>query len=118
MAEQLRSIVRNVFKEKLAAGLVGSTLSIRVCSSIEIVTMAKTCGFDALYIDLQHSSLSIETTSQLSIAALAVGITPVVRIPSYGPEYVLRVLDGGAMGVLAPDVGSAAVAEKIVALCK
>src|SRR4051812_20855050 len=104
MAEQLRSIVRNVFKEKLAAGLVASTLSIRVCSSIEIVTMAKACGFDALYIDLQHSALSLETTSQLSIAALSAGVTPIVRVPTYGPEYVCRVLDGGAMGVLAPHV--------------
>src|SRR5262245_9147063 len=103
MAEALRSILRNTYKEKLAKGQVVSTLGIRVFSRIEIAHIAKSCGFDALYIDLQHSSLSMETTSQLCIAALGVGITPLVRVPGYGPEYVSRVLDGGALGVTAPD---------------
>lgn len=118
MPEALRSVLRNTFKEKLAMGKVASTLSIRVFGSIEIVQIAKTCGFDALYIDLQHSSLSLQTTSQLSIAALGAGVMPIVRVPTHGPEYICRVLDGGAMGVLAPDVVSSADAEKVVACCK
>src|SRR3990172_2236865 len=81
MPEALRSVLRNTFKEKLAMGKVASTLSIRVFGSIEIVQIAKTCGFDALYIDLQHSSLSLQTTSQLSIAALGAGVMPIVRVP-------------------------------------
>ena len=118
MPEAARSLIRNPLKEKLAAGKVVAMLTIRVFGSIEIATIAKACGFDVISIDLQHSSLSIASTSQLAMAALSLGITPIVRVPTYGPEYAGRVLDGGAMGVLAPDVNNVADAKKIVALCK
>lgn len=118
MPEALRNVLKNSLKEKLAQGRVVTTLSIRIFPGIEIVHIAKACGFDALYIDLQHSSLSIESTSLLSIAALGVGIPAIVRVPTYGPEYICRVLDGGAQGVLAPDVASVEDARKIVALSK
>ena len=42
------------------------------------------------------SPASMETTSQLCIAALGVDIVPIVRVPECKPEYVSRVLDGGA----------------------
>ncbi len=116
MAQALREVVRNTFREKLAAGRVVSKLSVRIARSVEIVHIARSCGFDALYIDMQHSSISLETTSQLCIAALGIGITPLVRVPS--AELVSRVLDGGAMGVTVPDIESPAQAEKVVAQCK
>lgn len=116
MAQALREVVRNHFREKLAAGRVVSKLSVRIARSVEIVHIAKSCGFDALYIDMQHSSISLETTSQLCIAALGIGITPLVRVP--GADYVSRVLDGGAMGVTVPDIESAAQARQVVARCK
>jgi 4-hydroxy-2-oxoheptanedioate aldolase len=47
-----------------------------------------------------------------------VEITPLVRVPNYEPEFVSRTLDGGAMGVIAPHVNSAAVAERVVASAK
>ena len=36
----------------------------------------------SLYIDLEHSSFSLETTGQICIAALEVGIAPFVRVPA------------------------------------
>jgi 4-hydroxy-2-oxoheptanedioate aldolase len=115
MAQALREIVRNHFWEKVAAGRVVSKLSIRIARSVEIVHIAKSCGFDAIYIDMQHSSISLETTSQLCIAALGIGITPLVRVP--GIDYVSRALDGGAMGVTVPDIESADQVRKVVAKC-
>lgn len=116
MTPALREVVRNTFREKLAAGRVVSKLSVRIARSVEIVHVARSCGFDALYIDMQHSSISLETASQLCIAALGIGITPLVRVPS--AEVVSRVLDGGAMGVTVPDIESPAQVEKVVAQCK
>jgi hypothetical protein len=52
------------------------------------------------------------------MTALEAGITPFVRVPAHGPEYVSRVLDGGALGVIAPDVRSAAQAQDVVAAAK
>jgi 2-keto-3-deoxy-L-rhamnonate aldolase RhmA len=37
-----------------------------------------------------------------------------VRVPSNASEYVSRVLDGGALGVIAPHIGSAEEARAVV----
>ena len=104
MSVQLRDIVRNPVKEKLARGEVVSSMTARLVSSIEIVRIAKSAGFDSLYIDLEHSSFSMETTNQICVMALEAGIPAFVRVPANTPEYISRVLDGGALGVIAPGV--------------
>jgi 2-keto-3-deoxy-L-rhamnonate aldolase RhmA len=67
-----------------------------------------------LYVDLEHSAFSLQTTSQISIMGLEAGVPVFVRVPAYTPEYVSRVLDGGALGVIAPGVRSAAEARQVV----
>jgi 4-hydroxy-2-oxoheptanedioate aldolase len=81
-------------------------MTVRLVSNIEIASLARTAGFDTLYIDVEHSSFSLATASQICITALAVGIAPFVRVPSIRPEHVGRVLDGGALGVIAPHIRS------------
>ena len=90
-------------------------MTVRLVSSVEIVRIAKTAGFDALYIDLEHSAFSIQTTSQISVMALEAGIPALVRVPARTPDYISRVLDGGALGIIAPGVRSAAQAQDVVA---
>src|SRR2546428_6267669 len=118
MPVEVRDIVRNPVKEKLARGELVSSMTARLVSSIEIVRIAKTAGFDSLYIDLEHSSFSMETTSQICVMALEAGIPALVRVPANTPEYISRVLDGGALGVIAPGVRSAAEARAVVAAAK
>jgi len=108
--------VHNSLKERLARGEVASSMTVRLSRSVEIAQLAKTAGFDSLYIDLEHSSLSLETTSQICCAALTCGIAPLVRVAQV--ELVQRVLDGGALGIIAPDVRSAEQARAIVRAAK
>jgi 4-hydroxy-2-oxoheptanedioate aldolase len=108
----------NSLKQKLARGELAASMTVRLVSSVEIVRVAKTAGFDALYIDLEHSAFSIETTCQLSVMALEAGVPALVRVPARTPEYVSRVLDGGALGVIAPGIRSAAEAKEVVAAAK
>src|SRR6185503_16998556 len=68
--------------------------------------------------DLEHSSFSVQQASQISIMALEAGIPAFVRVPANTPEYVSRVLDGGALGVIAPGVRSAAEAKAVIAAAK
>ena len=110
--------VHNSVKEKLARGEVVASMTVRLVSGVEIVRIAKTAGFDSICIDLEHSAFSIETTSQISIMALEAGIPAFVRVPANTPEYISRVLDGGALGVIAPGVRSAAEARAVVAAAK
>jgi 2-keto-3-deoxy-L-rhamnonate aldolase RhmA len=115
---QARDIARNSVKEKLARGEVVASMTVRLVPGVEIVRIAKSAGFDTLYIDLEHSSLSLQATSQISIMALEAGVPALVRVPANTPEYISRVLDGGALGVIAPGVRSAAEARAVVAAAK
>lgn len=73
-----------------------------------MVQLAKNASFDSLFIDLEHSTLSIDDASKLSCAGLLGGITPFVRVPHQcGNGFVQRVLDGGAMGIIFPHITSA-----------
>jgi len=108
--------IRNSVKERLARGEVASSMTVRLTRGIEIARLAATAGFDSLYVDLEHSSLSLETTSQICIAALNVGIAPFVRVPQL--ELIGRVLDGGALGIIVPDVRNAAAAREAVRAAK
>jgi 4-hydroxy-2-oxoheptanedioate aldolase len=115
---ELRAILRNHMKEKLGRGGVVGSMTVRLARSIEIAQIAKTAGFDTLYVDLEHNTLSIDACCQICIFAQQIGITPLVRVPANTPEYVCRVLDGGAMGVITPHIRSAAQAQAMVELVK
>jgi 4-hydroxy-2-oxoheptanedioate aldolase len=111
---ELDDLVQNKVRQRIAADEVAVSMIVRLVHSIEIATVAKACGFDSLYVDLEHCSFSMQTTSQICIAALDVGVTPFVRVPSHSSEWVSRVLDGGAMGVIAPHVSGAEDARAVV----
>jgi 4-hydroxy-2-oxoheptanedioate aldolase len=113
-----REVVKNPVKEKLSRGEVVASMTVRIVPGVEVVRIAKTAGFDTLYVDLEHSSLSLRDTSQISIMALEAGVPAFVRVPANTPEYISRVLDGGAMGVIAPGVRSAKEAREVVAAAK
>jgi 2-keto-3-deoxy-L-rhamnonate aldolase RhmA len=114
----IRAVLRNHLKEKLAAGRVVASMTVRLSRSIEIAAIAASAGFDTLYVDLEHNTLSIDSCCQICISAQQIGITPLVRVPANTPEYICRVLDGGAMGVITPHVRSAAEARAMVELVK
>jgi 4-hydroxy-2-oxoheptanedioate aldolase len=114
----LREILRNRVKEKLARDEVVASMTVRLVTHVEIARIAATCGFDTIYVDLEHSSFSLETTSQICVAALDAGIPAFVRVPANGPEYIARALDGGALGIIAPHIRSAAEAEDVVRMAK
>lgn len=118
MKPSARELVRNGVKDKLARNEVVLSMTVRLVRTVEIASIARTAGFDSIYIDLEHSSFSLETTGQICMAGLAVGVTPFVRLSSTAPEMIARVLDGGALGVIAPHVQSPQDAERIVRAAK
>ena len=79
----------------------------RLVTNTQVVQLAANAGFDALFIDLEHSTLSINDASSLCCAGLLGGITPFVRVPyQCGNGMVQKVLDGGAMGVVFPHIST------------
>jgi 2-keto-3-deoxy-L-rhamnonate aldolase RhmA len=108
------SLLGRALKGRLAVGDLMLCLTVRYSRSVEIVRIAKLAGYDALYLDLEHSTMTIETCAQISLAATMAGILPLVRVPSHGHHHISRVLDGGAQGVIVPHVNNAAEAEAVI----
>ena len=114
----ISDILRNNVKEKLARDEVVASMTVRLIRTIEIARIARTAGFDSLYVDLEHSSFSLETCGQICMAAVEAGIAPFVRVPANTPDYICRVLEGGALGIIAPHVRSADEARAVVRSAK
>ncbi|OGA22021.1 MAG: aldolase [Betaproteobacteria bacterium RIFCSPLOWO2_02_FULL_67_26] len=110
--------VTNHAKQRLAAGELALGMGVRQSRTVDIATIAKTCGFDWLFIDMEHSSLDVDLASQLAMASLGAGITPLVRVPGHEHYHASRLLDNGAQGIVAPHVDTVEEAKRIASACR
>src|SRR5258706_10657079 len=118
MKGSAREVLRNRVKDKLSRNEVVLSMTVRLVRTVEIAAIAQTAGFDSIYVDVEHSSFSLDTTSQICMASLAVGVTPFVRVPNVTPDLISRVLDGGALGIIAPHIQSPQDAARVVRAAK
>jgi len=100
--------------QKLARGEPLLSLGIRNARTAEIARIAKTAGFSIVWIDLEHSSISIDCAVQISAAAADLGLEAWVRVPEREYGVIGRLLDGGVTGIVAPRVETAAEAQQVV----
>ena len=112
------AMLGNAAKERLEAGELALGMGVRMWRTVDIAKAMKTCGYDWLFIDMEHSSLDLDTAAQISVAAQSAGITPIVRVPGFEHHHASRVLDGGAQGIVAPHVNTADTAARIVRQCR
>jgi len=66
--------------------------------------IARAAGYDSLFIDPEHTSLTIKDANQLCITAISAGITSFLRVPRQYMFDLKTVLGLGAMGM---DYGAA-----------
>ncbi len=119
MTEPIKpSGVASEFLQRLARGQPVALLGVRCSRTADIVRIARSTGHHAIWIDLEHSTMSIDTAATLCGAALDLGLVPFVRRPERDYGVLGRLLDGGAMGIIAPRIESAAEAAEVVAACK
>lgn len=104
----------NPARARLEAGEVSIGVGLRVSRTVDIAKAMKTAGYDWLFIDLEHSPISIDTAVQIAVAALDAGISPLVRVPWMEHWIATRVLDGGALGIVMPHVDNADQARAVV----
>lgn len=79
---------------------------------VEIIGLA---GFDAAFIDMEHTAFHLQIVQAMVMAAERADITSLVRIPGFDPALVLRLLDMGAQGIQVPHVDSPERARAAVA---
>ena len=103
--------MKNIAKEKILNNELCLGVGLRQSRTVDIGKIMATCGYDWLFIDMEHNSMDIDIASQISVAAQDAGITPIVRVPDFAHHHATRVLDCGAMGVVFPHVDNADIAK-------
>lgn len=112
------SVGENQAKRKLQAGELVLFMGVNQMRTPNIAMIAAACGFDGVYIDLEHNPTSLETAASICLAALGPGITPFARVSSHDPHDATRILDCGTQGVMVPHVSTVAEAEAVVESCR
>jgi 4-hydroxy-2-oxoheptanedioate aldolase len=106
--------IANLAKQRLQQGQLALGMGVRGIRGVEVARMMKTAGYDFLFIDLEHGAASVETTYQISVAALDAGIAPLIRVPNGELALGTRCLDGGGLGIVIPHVDTADEARALV----
>ncbi|MGH2634778.1 MAG: HpcH/HpaI aldolase family protein [Actinomycetota bacterium] len=75
-------------------------------------------GFDAVVLDLQHGSATIEVAGDVFAAVEVAGAVPLARPRWNDPGEIMRLLDLGARGIVSPMVSTRAEAASLAAACR
>jgi 2-keto-3-deoxy-L-rhamnonate aldolase RhmA len=78
----------------------------------------KDANLDFVFIDTEHIPLGRETVANMCTLYSAMGIPPLVRIPSPDPYQACIALDGGAAAILAPYIETAEQVKDLVGAVK
>lgn len=104
------------FKTKL----IGSDLlrgTIITLPSTEIIEIFSQAGFDWLFLDLEHSTLSIKDAQTLVQVAGAENPC-LIRVPSNDETWIKKALDIGAAGIIIPQIQTVGDVKRAVQFCK
>lgn len=112
------SKIGRTFGDRLRAGDPCYTLGIRTARSADFVRMAATAGYDAIWIDLEHSTIPLDTVAKMAATARDLGLEAWVRTPEGDFGVIGRILDGGASGLIIPQIETAEDAQKAVSYCR
>lgn len=74
-------------------------------------------GWDSVTIDMQHGTADYADLLSLLPIIEKAGAAPLVRVPCLDEAAIMRALDAGALGIIAPMVETAADARRLVAAC-
>ena len=104
-------------KEKLKNNelTIGSWIMIGHPISVEVMALA---GFEWLVIDMEHTSIDINTAQNLITTIQANGIKALVRVSKNEEVIIKKVLDIGADGIIVPMINSKEDAVKAVEFAK
>jgi 2-keto-3-deoxy-L-rhamnonate aldolase RhmA len=107
----------NPVKHALASGqtVIGATIT---AASADIAASLAGAGYDFLWIEMEHSGLTLETARNMILATRGLKAVPIIRVPFNEPWLAKRALDIGALGVIFPFTSTRELAEQAVQACK
>lgn len=105
------------FREKIASGKTAYGVVVTMYDS-SVSEMAGDVGMDFVWIDLEHSPMTIVDVMHHVMAIRGTGCAPFIRVP-WNENYLLKpVLDLAPAGVIIPMINDARAAEAAVRACK
>src|SRR5882672_10594054 len=112
-----RSEWKNPVKAKLKKGkpVIGVVISV---NSVQVAAQAANMGFDFLWLEMEHTPVSLETVRNVVLATRGLPAVPFARPPVNELWTAKRVLDAGALGVIFPFTSTPALARQAVAACR
>ena len=95
--------------------VVGATLT---TTSLDVAARMATLGFDFLWVEMEHSPITLETLRNVVLATRGLPAVPFARVPVNETWMAKRVLDAGAYGVIFPFTRTAALARQAAEACR
>jgi 2-keto-3-deoxy-L-rhamnonate aldolase RhmA len=108
-------LTTNTTKRRLAAGKMALGFGVHHLRTVASPLLAAASGHDWMFIDTEHGAFTVQETTQLCIASLPTGVTPIVRVCAGALDEATRALDNGAMGIVVPHVDTEAAARRVAA---
>lgn len=107
----------NTVKRTLKDGkpVVGTWLTL---GSVPAARFLARSGFAYLTVDIEHNQMGMETATAMFGAIADARCIALARVPCGRHEYIKRVLDNGAHGIVVPMVNTRAEALEAVAACR
>jgi 2-keto-3-deoxy-L-rhamnonate aldolase RhmA len=105
----------NRTKEKLRANELALGFGVHHLRTSATAMLAAASDHDWLFIDMEHGAFSVQEATQICLAALPSGVTPIVRVAADALDEGTRALDNGAHGIVVPHVDTVAQARRIAA---
>src|SRR5437016_7173535 len=104
-------------KKKLREGrpVVGATITV---NSLDVAAHGARLGFDFLWIEMEHSPITLETLRHIVLATRGLGALPFARVPVNEIWTAKRVLDAGVSGVIFPFTSTPELAQQAAAACR
>jgi 2-keto-3-deoxy-L-rhamnonate aldolase RhmA len=87
-------------------------------SSLDLAARAASAGFHFLWLELEHSPLTLETVRNIVLATRQLPAVPFARVPVTDTWIAKRVLDAGVHGVVFPFVSTPALARQAAHACR
>src|ERR1039457_6716149 len=94
---------------------VGVVISV---NSIEVAAQAAALGFDFLWLEMEHTPLSLETVRNIVLTTRGLSAVPFARPPVNELWMAKRVLDQGVLGVIFPFTNTPELARQAAAACR
>jgi len=95
--------------------VVGVTITV---PSVEVAARAASLGFDFLWIEMEHSPITLETLRAMVLACRHLPAVPFARVPVNELWTAKRVLDMGVHGVIFPFTSTAELARQAAVACR